>query len=177
MGDRMIAVPSAKYSRLILLNADLRLMPRRLPRLAPRHILCVILLTILGSCADPQSPEEAVRSVITSMENAAEARDVGDLVEHISERYRDGYGQGRDEASRYVRGYFIANQSIHLLTRVEELDFPNEQEAHATVLVGMLGRDAGAATWDVAADVYRFKITLLREDGEWKLTYAEWVRG
>jgi hypothetical protein len=148
-------------------------MPRRLPR----HILCVLLLTILCSCADHQSPEEAVRSVITSMEKAAEARDVGDLVEHISERYRDGYGQGRDEASRYVRGYFIANQSIHLLTRIEELDFPSEQEAQATVLVGMLGRDAGAATWDLAADVYRFKLKLLREDGEWELTYAEWVRG
>jgi hypothetical protein len=151
-------------------------MPGRLPRLAPRHALCVLLLTILGSCSDSQSPEEAVRSVITSMEKAAEARDVGDMVEHVSESYRDGYGQGRDEVSRYIRGYFIANQSIHLLTRIEELDFPSKEEARATVLVGMLGRDAGAATWDVAADVYRFKITLLREDGEWKLTYAEWVR-
>jgi len=142
-----------------------------------RRLLCIVLLTILGSCADPQSPEEAVRSVISRMEQAAEARDVGDLVEHVSERYRDGYGYGREEVSHYVRGYFIANQSIHLLTRVEELDFPSEQEARATVRVGMVGRDAGAAAWDVAADVYRFKITLHREDGEWKLTYAEWSRG
>jgi hypothetical protein len=140
-----------------------------------RRLLCVLLLTILGSCGDSQSPEQAVRSVIARMEQAAEARDVGDLLDHISDRYRDGYGQGREEASRYVRGYFIANQSIHLLTRIEELDFPSEREARARVLVGMVGRD-GEATWDIAADVYRFNITLLREDGEWKLTYAEWSR-
>lgn len=142
-----------------------------------RRLLCVLLLTVLGSCADPQSPEEAVRAVVASMEQAAEARDVGDLVAHVSERYRDGYGQGREEIARYVRGYFIANQSIHLLTRIEALDFPSEQEAHATVRVGMLGRDAGAAGWDLAVDVYRFRITLLRENGAWKLTYAEWSRG
>jgi hypothetical protein len=83
-----------------------------------------VALLLLTACSDDGSPEQQVRAVIESMEVAAEARDVGDLMEHISASYRDAQGQDRTEASRYARGYFIANQSVHLLTRVESLEFP-----------------------------------------------------
>jgi hypothetical protein len=78
-----------------------------------------IPLGLLTACSDGTSPEQQVRAVIQSMEAAAEKRDVGGLMEHISANYRDGQGQDRAEASRYARGYFITNQSVHLLTRIE----------------------------------------------------------
>jgi hypothetical protein len=131
---------------------------------------------LLYGCSDPQSPGQKVRAVIEQMEQAAEARDVGEFSEHVSTSYRDEYGQGREAAARYARGYFMANQSIHLLTRIENLEFPATDEARATVLVGMVGRDQGE-DWSLAADLYRFKVTLVDEDGEWKVTYAEWERG
>lgn len=137
----------------------------------------LLFVLALTACGGAETPEQQVREVIGQMETAAEARDVGDLMEHLSNSYRDAYGQGADEASRYARGYFIANQSIHLLTRVENIEFPNTEEARATVLVGMVSRDADAgvkAGWDLAADLYRFEITLLRESGAWKVSYAEW---
>jgi len=134
-------------------------------------------LAALAACADRDSPEQQVRAVIEQMELAAENRDVGDLKAHLSEDYRDPNGMGPDEAVRYARGYFIANQSIHLLTRIEELTFPTEDEARAQVVVGMLGRDAGAsAQWDLAAEVQTLKIALRREDDEWKVTFLEVMR-
>ena len=87
-----------------------------------------------------RSPEQQVRSVIDSMELAAEARDVGDLMEHVSAAYRSADGQDRGGTSRYVRGYFVANQSIHLLTRIESLEFPAPDEARVKLQVGMAGR-------------------------------------
>ena len=144
-----------------------------------RTILPALIFTTLAtaSCGDSQSPEAQVKGVIGAMEAAAEARDVGDLMEHVSSEYRDAYGQGPDEASRYVRGYFIANQQIHLLTRVDAVEFPSDREARATVLVGMVSRDADtAAAWSLAADLYEFDLALVREDGDWKVTYAEWRR-
>jgi hypothetical protein len=43
--------------------------------------------------------------------------------------------------------------------------------------VGMVGRDADAAgKWDLAADLYEFKVTLRQEEGEWKVSFAEWSR-
>lgn len=142
-------------------------------RILHPSLLALTLVTVV-SCGEKDSPEQQVRAVIERMEQAAEERDAGDLKAHLSEDYRDANGRGADEAMRYLRGYFIANQSIHLLTRIEKLTFPMEDEARAQVLVGMLGRDAAAANdWDLAGELRTFKIALRREDGEWKVTFAE----
>lgn len=139
--------------------------------------LIFIPLVLLAACSDSDSPEQQVRAVIEQMEQAAENRDVGDLAAHLSEDYRDANGMGAEEAARYARGYFIANQSIHLLTRIEELTFPTDGEARAQVLVGMLGRDAAESNqWDLAAELHTFKIALRHEDGEWKVTFLEVMR-
>jgi len=130
-----------------------------------------------GGCGDDVSPEQQVRDVIGAIEVAAEQRSVSDLMQHVAKNYRDGDGNGHDGAQRYVRGYFVANQSIHLLTRVEEVQFLSSEEARANVLVGMVGREAAASgAWDLAADLYEFEVALLKEDDEWKVTYARWNR-
>ncbi|HEY5758463.1 MAG TPA: hypothetical protein VIU34_21700 [Steroidobacter sp.] len=138
--------------------------------------LLFISLALLAACSDSGSPEQQVREVIEQMERAAENREVGELASHLSEEYRDANGMGAEEAARYARGYFIANQSIHLLTRIEELTFPTEGEARAQVLVGMLGRDAAADQWDLAAEVHTFKIALRREEEEWRIIFVEVMR-
>ena len=134
----------------------------------PRFWVAFALLT---ACTDPGSPEQQVRAVLESMETAAEARDVGDLLEHISANYRDAQGQDRTEAARYARAYFLANQSVHLLTRIESLEFPAPDEARVKLQVGMAGR---AGESGVTADLYDFDLALIREDDEWKLSYADW---
>jgi hypothetical protein len=133
-----------------------------------------VALLLLTACSDDGSPEQQVRAVIESMEVAAEARDVGDLMEHISANYRDAQGQDRTEASRYARGYFIANQSVHLLTRVESLEFPAPDEARVKLQVGMAGRAGAPGQAGLSADLYDFDLALVREDGEWKVSYADW---
>ncbi len=133
---------------------------------------------MIAGCGERDSPEAQVRTVIDQMELAIEARDVGDVLELISEVYRDDHSRGRDDLRRLARGYFLANQSIHLLTRIEDLTFRAEDEARATVLVAMVGRDAAAeSAWDLAGDLYRFEVAIVREDGDWKITWARWRRG
>jgi hypothetical protein len=131
-------------------------------------------LALLAACTDDRSPEQQVRAVVDTMEAAVEARDVGALLEHISDNYRDAQGQDRSEASRYARGYFIANQSIHLLTRIETIDFPSPREARLKLQVGMAGRGAQAGAAGLSADLYDFDIALVLEDGEWKVSFADW---
>ena len=134
----------------------------------------LISLALLTACADPGSPEQQVRAVIASMETAAEARDVGDLMEHISASYRDAQDQDRAEASRYARGYFIANQSVHLLTRIESLEFPAPDEARVKLQVGMAGRAGEPGAAGLTTDLYNFDLALIREGDEWKISYADW---
>src|SRR6185369_1682095 len=108
-------------------------------------------------------------------EIAAQERDVGEFMEFVSSDFRDAYGQGTQELARYIRGYFIANQSIHLLTRIDQLDFPAPDEARARIAVGMVGREAeAAAAWNLAADLHVFDVTFRQEGGAWKVTYAQW---
>src|ERR1044071_1985485 len=133
-----------------------------------------VALTLLTACSDPASPEQQVRAVIDSMEVAVEARDVGDLLEHISPSYRDAQGQDRAEASRYARGYFVANQSVHLLTRIESLEFPAPDEARVKLQVGMAGRVGEPGSAGLTADLYDFDLALVREGSEWKVSYADW---
>jgi len=137
------------------------------------RIAFLVVLAALAGCSDDASPEQQVRGVIDSMEVAAEARDVGDLMEHVSAAYRNADGLDRAETARYVRGYFVANQSIHLLTRIESLEFPAPDEARVKLQVGMAGR-GGESAAGLSADLYDFDVALVREDGEWKVSYADW---
>jgi hypothetical protein len=131
------------------------------------------VLAVLSGCSDDASPEQQVRAVIDSMEVAAEARDVGDVMEHISSAYRGADGLDSAEAARYLRGYFVANQSIHLLTRIESLEFPTPDEARVKLQVGMAGR-GGQGAAGLSADLYDFDVVLVHEDGEWKVSFADW---
>lgn len=134
--------------------------------------LFIIAFALLVGCSDPDTPEAQVRATIAAIETAAEARDVGDVMAHISDEFRDSYGRDRQALPRYLRGYFVANQSIHLLTRINRIEFPTQQEARANVTVGMLGRDA-ADSWDLAAEIREFDVTLMRDGDQWKVTYAQ----
>jgi hypothetical protein len=113
--------------------------------------------------------------VIDSGEAAAEARDLSALMELVGEGFRDGDGGGREDLKRYLRGYFVAHQSIHLLTRVDAVELPYRDMAKVSLTVGTLGREAaGASAFDVAADVYDVELELELEDGEWRVTRASW---
>jgi hypothetical protein len=142
--------------------------------LLSRPLFVLAALALLAGCGDDTSPEQQVRSVIESMELAAEERDVSGLMEHISDNYRDAQGQDRTEASRYARGYFIANQSVHLLTRIESLEFPQPDEARVKLQVGMAGRGGETGAGGLTADLYNFDVVLVRDGGDWKVSYADW---
>jgi hypothetical protein len=134
-------------------------------------------LCILVACGREPSPEERIVALIAQAEEGAEARDVSEVMALVSERYSDVRGQDKAAIRDLMRGYFVLNQSIHLLTRIEEVKFPAANFATARVVVGMLGRQAVATDdWSLAADVYEFDIRLLDEDGEWRLQSADWHR-
>jgi hypothetical protein len=137
-----------------------------------------VVATALAGCGDPTSPEDEVRAVISAAEQAAEARSVGDLLALAAPGFSDGDGRSIDELARYVRGYFIANQSVRLLTRITRIEVPAPDVAEAEVTVAMVGKDAEAtAAWDLAFDIVDFDIDLRRIDGDWKVVHADWRRG
>lgn len=130
-------------------------------------------LVMLAGCGSAGLPEEQVRAVLEAAEQAVEARDVSGVLDLVSSDYRDADGRSPDELSRFLRGYFIANQSIRLLTRIERLEFPATGVAEVDLVVAMVGREAEAeSAWNLAADLYQIGLTLMQEGGEWRVTRA-----
>lgn len=133
----------------------------------------LVLALALAACAPDQSPEEEIRAVVAAAEAAAESRDTATLLDFVAADYHDGQGNGAEEIRRYVRGYLLAHQSVHLMTRVEEVELLATDLARLRATVGMLGQ-GGESAWDLAAEVYEFDVTLARTDGEWRVTRAVW---
>jgi hypothetical protein len=139
-------------------------------RLAPA--LALSAFVVLAGCGRELSPEQQVRDTIAAAEKAAEDRDAGALLDLVSERYSDDRGRDAEALAQYVRGYLLMHPSIHLVTRIESIEFPYRDLAKVRVAVGSLAREDAGATLDLAADVNEIEIEMIREGDEWRVTRA-----
>jgi hypothetical protein len=145
------------------------------PAFGPGVAMLVVLVALAAGCGESQTPDAKVRAVIAQGEQAAEARDLSGIMGLVAPSFRDEQGGGRDELKQYLRGYLVAHQAIHLLTKVESVEFPYRDMAKVSLTLGTLGREAAAATaFDLAADVYDVELELALDDGEWRVTRANW---
>ncbi len=134
-----------------------------------------LLALALSACGPSRTPDAQVRALIARGEAAAEARDLSGVMDLVSPNFQDGRGGNRDDLKQYLRGYFVTHQSIHLLTRVDSVEFPYNDMAKVSLTLGTLGREtAGASAFDLAADVHDVELELQLEDGEWRVTRASW---
>jgi hypothetical protein len=141
-------------------------------------VIAAALLGLSAASCGVSDPEAEIRALLAAAEEAAEERDVGFFGDVVGVAYRDVRGNDRDELLRMVRGYFIANQRIELVSRVDEVVLEGADAARAVVHAGMVGQRAGAALLGgVDADLYRFELELVNDGGDWRIIGAEWTRG
>jgi len=151
-----------------------------------RALTCHWVLTTLfvvalvsGACSsDRDNPEKQVRSLLAQGETAAEQKQAGTLRQMISEKYSDSQGQDKKAIESTLRYYLLRHQTIHLFTRIREIAFPAPDLAHVDMMVAMAGQPiANVGELErLQADLHRFEINLVREQGEWKVLRAEWRR-
>src|SRR5688572_30812911 len=135
------------------------------------------VLAVLASGCGASDPEAEIRALLAAAEEAAEARDVGFFGDVLGESYRDARGNEREEMLRMLRGYFIANQHIEIVSRVDEIVIEGGDAARAVVHAGMVGRRTGAGLIDgLDADLYRFELELVNDSGDWKVIGADFRR-
>jgi len=132
--------------------------------------LATLLLSACGSSA--ADPEEALREWVARGEAAVEERDRGGVLELISEDYADSRGNDHDRIGDILRAYFFRQQSIALLTDIDEVTFYDDSAAQVTLSVGMAGTNGGVLGFN--ADAYQFELELQRPDDEWLLIGARW---
>ena len=140
-------------------------------------IALALALAALASGCGASDPEAEIRALLAAAEEAAEARDVGFFADAIGASYRDARGNDRDGMLRMLRGLFIANQRIEIVSRIDEIVIEGGDAARAVVHAGMVGRRTEAALIDgLDADLYRFEIELVNDGGTWQVIGADFKR-
>jgi len=139
--------------------------------------LLVILVLILSACGPEASPEQQVRDTLAALEAAVEKRSLGAVGDFIADDYADTWHVDRNTVLRSLLAYLQGHQSIHLLTRVAEIQLDDaSQQALAVVFVGMAGVpvESPQALLTLNADLYRFEIGLRRDASDWQIIKASW---
>lgn len=131
--------------------------------------LCVALSACSQSVSDP---EAALREWLASAETAAEEKDRGELMSLISESYMDSRGNDYDQINDILRLYFLRQDSIGLITGIDDVSLIGETAALVRVTVGMAG--TRNRVLGINADAYRFELELESHDDEWLLIGARW---
>ena len=139
-------------------------------------IASAIAAVLVVSCG-ANDQEAEIRALLAAAEEAAEQRDTGFFGEALGTAYHDARGNDRDRLLRSIRGYFIANQRIEIVSRVDEVVLEGTDAARAVVHAGLVGQRAGAALIDgVEADLYRFELELVNDGGDWRIIGADYRR-
>jgi hypothetical protein len=123
------------------------------------------------------TPEERVRRTVAAAEKAAEEKDLRTLGRLLSERYIDKDQNDRAAVMGLLRLQLLARGSVHLLTRVSAVEFPERARARVSLLAAMTSLPlAGPAELaKTRADLYRFDLTLAEESGDWRVVSAAWT--
>ena len=136
----------------------------------------IIALVLSGCSSDPGSPDQQIRALVAQAQTAAEARDLGELRGLIAEDYRDGQGNDQKAVENLLRFYLLRNQSVHLFTRIRDLQVTSPDQATLSVAAAMAGR-AITNPGELAglnANLYRFDLELIRQAGAWRVRGASW---
>ena len=144
-----------------------------------RAFLLVVCLT-LAACGGGQiSAEDRVRALIDTVEQSIEAGSVRKTVNLLHADYTDPRHTGRQAASRTLFGIMQRHRDIHLFTLTKTVELtPQQDSATAVVFVAMTGIpvESVEALISVKADLYRFELALVEEEGEWRILSSRWQR-
>lgn len=129
-------------------------------------ILSAALCAALAACAEKSSDEQQVRELFARVEEAAEARDTSDVLDHVAADYSDERGLDKTRLQTFLRGYFLANPKVELRVDIENLAMPVPGLAQARVDILVLP----------AGDRTKLDVELRRQDGGWRVVRADRAR-
>jgi len=135
-------------------------------------LVLLVLAGFAGCSGDEAGPEDRVRAWLESVETAAEAKERGEVMAHISERYADARDNSRDDVENMLRVYFLRSHKVALITTVDDIVIMGDTAAKVELTVGMAGTNDSAL--GISADAYHFELELEADGDDWELISARW---
>jgi hypothetical protein len=134
------------------------------------------LLAVFPGCRK-KTEEDKVKKVVTSVQEAAEEKDVKKILAALSKTYRDPQGNDYNAIKGLLLGYFFRHQKVHVY--IPEIVISIEgasgkAEFQAVLTGGQSGSVAGVLP--EALGMYAFDVSFRKEENEWKVVSASWDR-
>jgi hypothetical protein len=119
-----------------------------------------------------------VRKVINAVVKAVGERDIKPVAAAVSAKYVDREGNDKKQIVSLVRVQFLLHPNLYLFAKVVSIECPEPVQAHVIVVAAMASVPAGVLPdlRNLSADVYRFELTLVDEDGTWRVRQAAWAQ-
>jgi hypothetical protein len=139
--------------------------------------MLIIPVLLLSACTK-ETEEDKVKKVITSVQQAAEEKKIGAVLDHISKTYRDPQGNDYNGIKGLLAFYFFRHQKVSVY--MPNIDIVvTGQTAKAVFQAILTGRGTGEASGGILPEslgAYNFEVLLNKEGGQWKVTSAKWER-
>lgn len=138
------------------------------------------LVLLLVACGGPEpSPEQQLTARIDALEAAVEAGDLRQAASFVATAYADDQHRNKAAAMASLAYHRRRHGEVHLFTLVKGVTVtPDTQRASSVVYIAMTGTPADSVETLVAlnADLYRFEIDWVAQDGGWQVARAQWRR-
>jgi hypothetical protein len=143
-----------------------------------KYVLFAVLsiLVVFAPCCHRETEEDRVKKVITSVQEAAEKKEVRSVLEHISKSYKDPRGNDYEGIKGLLAFYFLRHQKVSVYIPGIEVTI-NDSAAQArfqAILAGDTKGESASVILPEALGAYQFEVSLAKEGGQWKITSANW---
>ena len=143
-----------------------------------RQILMFMIPVLLLFACSKDTEEDKVNKVITSVQQAAEEKKIGAVLDHISKTYRDPQGNDYNGIKGLLAFYLFRHQKVSVyMPNIDIMVTGTTAKAiFQTILTGRGTGEAAGGILPEALGAYNFEVLLNKEDGTWKVTSARWER-
>ncbi len=142
-------------------------------------VITLILTSLTGCSREQDSPEAQIRALLKNAELAAESGDFRELTKLLTDNFQDSRGRDKQAISKLLRIYFLRNKSIHLITRIQSVDFPAPDHAQVELAIAMTAKPTHEqqGILNINADMHRFNLSIVKQDNkDWQVLYLKWDR-
>ena len=135
------------------------------------------MILIVPGCRK-ETEEDRVKKVVTSVQKAAEEKKIMAALEHLSRTYRDPQGYDYDGIKGLLAFYFFRHPKVRVYIPSIDVTVTGQVSTAVfeAVLTGAESGDAGGFLLPASLGVYRFDVSLHKEQERWKVVSAKWER-
>ena len=139
-------------------------------------IVCTLLLV---SCSSEKelTKDQLLFQSIAEIESRFEKRNLGLIVEYVSESYKDESGRTLKDIKRSIQIQLMRHKSLYVFSSIGDVQWIDDNNAKVEIAAAMGGKPMESASilTSVRADMIKFNVDFVLEDEVYKVKAATWT--